>query len=300
MVRRPDDTREPASDDAATLLRAIVDNTPDTVYVKDDAGRYLLINAAGAAVLGRNPEEIVGRSDSDLFTPEIADDFVADDRAVKAGEGATALLMLANVFLLLVCYSILKTVREPLILLGGGAEVRSYAAAGQALLLIGFVPLYSWFSARVNRARLLTGMGLFFIAGLELFAAATAAHVPFVGVAFFIWLGIFNISLVAQFWSFANDLYTKEAGARLFPIIMMGMTAGAPLGSFVAARLFRSGITPPTILHVAALLLAITVGIYLAINARAEHRATEPRETLAEAAASRWCWRARICCSSPD
>ena len=201
---------------------------------------------------------------------------------VKAGEGVTALLMLANVFLLLVCYSILKTVREPLILLGGGAEVRSYAAAGQALLLIGFVPLYSWFSARVNRAKLLAGMGLFFIAGLELFAAATAAHVPYVGVAFFIWLGIFNISLVAQFWSFANDLYTKEAGARLFPIIMMGMTAGAPLGSFVAARLFRSGITPPTILHVAAALLAITVVIYLTINARDEHRATEPREALAE------------------
>ncbi len=52
---------------------------------------------------------------------------------VRAGEGATALLMLVNIFLLLVCYSVVKTVREPLILLGGGAEVRSYAAAGQAL-----------------------------------------------------------------------------------------------------------------------------------------------------------------------
>ena len=200
---------------------------------------------------------------------------------VRAGEGATAVLMLANVFLLLVCYSVLKTVREPLILLGGGAEVRSYAAAGQAALLIGFVPLYSWFSTRVNRGKLLAGMGLFFIAGMELFAAAVAARVPYVGVAFFIWVGIFNMSLVAQFWSFANDLYTKEAGARLFPIIMIGMTAGAPIGSFVAARLFHSGITPPTILHIAAALLAATVVIYLCINARAEQRATEPADTLA-------------------
>ena len=39
---------------------------------------------------------------------------------VRAGEGPTALLMLVNVFLLLVCYSVIKTVREPLILLGGG------------------------------------------------------------------------------------------------------------------------------------------------------------------------------------
>src|SRR5262245_59389845 len=166
---------------------------------------------------------------------------------VRAGEGATALLMLANIFLLLVCYSVIKTVREPLILLGGGAEVRSYAAAGQALLLIGFVPLYSWFANRVDRARLLVGVTLFFIVCVELFAMAVAARVPYVGVAFFIWVGIFNVSLVAQFWSFANDIYSKEAGERLFPIIVIGMTAGAPLGSFVAARLFKSGVTPNVI-----------------------------------------------------
>ena len=131
---------------------------------------------------------------------------------VRAGEGATAALMLANIFLLLVCYSVIKTVREPLILLGGGAEVRSYAAAGQALLLMGFVPVYSWFASRVDRAKLLVGVTVFFIACVELFAMAVSARVPYVGVAFFIWVGIFNVSLVAQFWSFANDIYSKEAG----------------------------------------------------------------------------------------
>ena len=160
---------------------------------------------------------------------------------VRAGEGATAVLMLVNVFLLLICYSVIKTVREPLILLGGGAEVRSYAAAGQALLLMGFVPLYSLVASRVSRIKLIVGVTLFFVACIELFALAVSARVPYVGVAFFIWVGIFNISLVAQFWSFANDIYRREAGDRLFPVIMIGMTAGAPLGSFVAARLFRAG-----------------------------------------------------------
>src|SRR5688572_14936265 len=196
---------------------------------------------------------------------------------VKAGEGATAALMLVNIFLLLVCYSVIKTVREPLILLGGGAEVRSYAAAGQALLLIGFVPLYSWFTTRVGRARLLVGVTVFFLAGIELFAALVAAGTPYVGVAFFIWVGIFNMSLVAQFWSFANDIYSKDAGARLFPIIMIGMTAGAPLGSLVAGRLFQSGMTPAAILHVAAVLLMASLLLYLAINARVtRHGAAEP------------------------
>src|SRR4030095_5308638 len=72
---------------------------------------------------------------------------------VMPGEGTTAALMLLNIFLLLICYSIIKLVREPLILMGGGAEVRSYAAAGPALALMGFVPLYSWFASRVNRVK---------------------------------------------------------------------------------------------------------------------------------------------------
>src|SRR5690349_15408219 len=169
---------------------------------------------------------------------------------IHAGEGATVVLMLLNIFLLLVCYSIIKTVREPLILLGGGAEVRSYAAGGQALLLMGFVPLYGWFATRVGRGKLIVGVTLFFIVGIELFAAAVGAHLPYVGVAFFVWVGIFNMSLVAQFWSFATDIYSSEAGDRLFPFIMIGMTAGAPAGSFIAARLFRSGVTPQTILQV--------------------------------------------------
>ena len=200
---------------------------------------------------------------------------------VRAGEGATAALMLLNIFLLLICYSIIKIVREPLILLGGGAEVRSYAAAGQALLLMAFVPFYSWFASRVDRVKLLVGVTLFFAINIELFALAVAARVPFVGVAFFIWVGIFNISLIAQFWSFANDIYTKPAGDRLFPMIMIGMTAGAPLGSLVAGRLFGMGFTPQAILQISALLLLGTLGLYLAINRRETRRAAAPQTPLA-------------------
>src|SRR6186713_1368572 len=171
---------------------------------------------------------------------------------VRPGEGTTAVLMLVNIFLLLICYSVIKTVREPLVLLGGGAEVRSYAAAGQALLLMGFVPLYGWAASKVRRMPLVVGATCFFIVCIELIAAAVTARLPYVGVAFFVWVGIFNISLVAQFWSFANDLYTKESGSRLFPLIVIGMTAGAPLGSLVAGRLFKSGLAPELILQVSA------------------------------------------------
>src|SRR4029077_822463 len=200
---------------------------------------------------------------------------------VHAGEGATAILMLLNVFLLLICYSVIKTAREPLILLGGGAEVRSYTAAGQALVLMGFVPLYSWFASRVDRIKLLVGVSLFFVLNIELFALAVAAGVPYVGVAFFIWVGVFNMSLVAQFWAYANDIYSKDAGDRLFPMIVIGQTAGAPLGAFVAGRLFRNGFTPQSILQISAVLLTVGVLLYLMINARVTPRARSRDQPLA-------------------
>ena len=54
-------------------------------------------------------------------------------------ETATAVLLAANLFVLLGSYYVLKTVREALILSEAGAAVKSYSAAGQAL--------FAWSSA---------------------------------------------------------------------------------------------------------------------------------------------------------
>ena len=70
-------------------------------------------------------------------------------------------------------------------------------------------------------------MTLFFIVNLELFWLGGQVGVPYLGVVFFIWVGIFNNAIVAQFWSYGNDLYRQEAGQRLFPVIGIGMTLGA-------------------------------------------------------------------------
>ena len=67
---------------------------------------------------------------------------------VRAGEGINILLMFMNIYFLLTAYYILKTVREPLILTSGGAELKSYAAAFQAVVLIAYVPLYGWLASK--------------------------------------------------------------------------------------------------------------------------------------------------------
>jgi ATP/ADP translocase len=77
---------------------------------------------------------------------------------VRRGEAASALLLALNIFLILTAYYVLKPVREALILAGGGAEIKSYAAAGQALLLLAAVPLYGWLASRVPRQVLINGV----------------------------------------------------------------------------------------------------------------------------------------------
>ncbi len=65
------------------LLRSVIDNLIDAIYVKDTSGRFLLGNLAHARSLGfASPEEIVGCSTAEMFPPEAARRFQADDERV--------------------------------------------------------------------------------------------------------------------------------------------------------------------------------------------------------------------------
>ena len=199
---------------------------------------------------------------------------------VREGEGLTTFLLMTNIFVVLAGYYVCKTVREPLILIGGGAEMKSYAAAGQALLLMGFVPLYSWFASRVDRIRLLLGVSIFFILNLELFWLAGQAGLPYLGIAFFIWVGIFNNAVVAQFWSYGNDLFDKPTGERLFPLIGIGATLGSPLGAGLAERLFKRGVDPFTLLQLAVFCLVLSMLLYWLVEQREGHHRSQRGERL--------------------
>jgi AAA family ATP:ADP antiporter len=155
---------------------------------------------------------------------------------VQGGEGGTALLMALNVFLLMTAYYIIKPVREALILSEWSAEAKIYASAGQAVLLLVAIPLYSRLADRVNVRRLIATVLIFFAACLVVFYLLAMAGVR-LGIPFYLWVGVFNMMVVAQFWSFANDYYTEEQGKRLFAIIGFGMSAGAVFGGLITKQL---------------------------------------------------------------
>jgi len=185
---------------------------------------------------------------------------------VRAGEGVGALLFAFNLFLLLGAYYLLKTAREALILTQGGAEVKSYSAAGQAVLLLVIVPLYGAFASRVGRVRLVAGVMLFFASNLAIFIVCGRMGFR-EGVAFFLWVGVFSVMVISQLWGFANDLYTRRQGERLFPLLGLGSSLGAWVGAVVAGRLIRST-GPYGLMTAGAVILVCSAALTVWINHR--------------------------------
>src|SRR5207249_2362844 len=66
-----------------TLLRTLIDNVPDSIYVKDLEHRFVIANAAVARLMGvSDPEALLGKADADFYSPELAAQYRADERTV--------------------------------------------------------------------------------------------------------------------------------------------------------------------------------------------------------------------------
>src|SRR5215218_2408102 len=193
------------------------------------------------------------------------DRFLSVVTDVRAGEGVGALILGANIFTVLTFYSILKVIRDALILTQGGAEVKSYSAAGQAILALAFVPAYAFVAARVDRMRLITIVMLFFALNLVVFAVLGLAGVQ-VAIVFFVWTGLFSLVMVAQFWAFANDVYTPDRGKRLFPLVGVGQSLGGVAGAYAGVVFARA--SPFTLMLFAAVGLLLPLGLTFLANRR--------------------------------
>ncbi len=140
--------------------------------------------------------------------PSSLDRFLSLFTQVRPGESRTALMLALNVFLILMAYYILKTVREALILGEGSAELKSYMSAAQVALLAIVIPAYGRLVAAVPRMTLINRVTLLFAACPVVFFVLAGLGVS-LGMVYFVWIGIFNLMIVAQFWSFANDVYRR-------------------------------------------------------------------------------------------
>jgi PAS domain S-box-containing protein len=70
------------------LLRTLIDSLPDNIFIKDRQSRFLTSNLAHVRTLGATrPEEVIGKTDLDIFPAELANQYYGDEQALmKSGQ----------------------------------------------------------------------------------------------------------------------------------------------------------------------------------------------------------------------
>lgn len=185
------------------------------------------------------------------------DRFLGRFSLLRPGEGRSAMAFFVFALLMMVSYYILKTIREPLLLTGSSAEMKSYAYAATAAILLVLVPLYGLVFRHTGKQQLTRWVTGFFLINLAAFFLLGRAGVD-IGFAYYVWVGIFNVVITAQFWAFAADSYNVKSGKRLFPVIMIGATLGGLFAPSLSGALFPT--LGPWLLMLAAMaLLALTL-----------------------------------------
>ena len=222
-----------------------------------------------------------------------------DNRGVKASSGfihkvlriftvihpdevLTTLLLTLNVFLLLTAYYIIKPVRDALMLDSWPAEVKSYLNAAIAVLLVFVVKIFSRMASRFPRQKLITWVTLFFISNLVLFYILHIFGLGpgTMGIVFFLWAGIFNLIVIAQFWGFANDVFTEDEGKRLFPLVAFGATFGGFAGGTITESLVASTGTFPLMLISAAFLGICILFTWIIHRREIQRIKAKPRKSI--------------------
>lgn len=190
-------------------------------------------------------------------------------RGVQREEWTALILSCAYFFLVLAAYYVLRPVREQLVAAGGSQDLLQIYSVTFVVTLI-LTPVYGWLVARYPRKRFVPAVYLFFIFCLIAFVPAFEAqgllNPRVLGTVFYVFISVFNLFVVAVFWSFVSDLFSVEQSQRFFGIIAFSGALGSLAGPLLTKWLvFQVGIAP--LLVVAAGMLLAAIGCVVALVA---------------------------------
>jgi AAA family ATP:ADP antiporter len=180
---------------------------------------------------------------------------------VRAPEVAALGWCWLYIFSVLASYYILRPIRDQMGVAGGVNNLPWLFTGTLIAMLVLNVP----FSALVKllpRRQFISISYRFFAITILAFGGAlhwaTPEQTIWIGRFFFIWISVFNLFVVAIFWSMVVDIFSAEQGKRLFGFIAAGATLGAIVGSGVTASLARY-VQPALLLVGAAALLEVAI-----------------------------------------
>jgi AAA family ATP:ADP antiporter len=168
-------------------------------------------------------------------------------------------------FFMFSAYAILRPIRETMGITSGVATLPALFW-GTFIAMLAVQPVYGWLTSRFRRSTFLPWVYLFFVCNILGFYAwfnLQADH-TWIARAYFIWVSVFNLFVVAVFWSLMADVFSRDQAGRVFGFIASGISLGGLFGPFLGQRLAEP-IGTINLLLVSATLLAVALVFLLRV-----------------------------------
>ncbi len=170
-----------------------------------------------------------------------------------------AVILFINFLLIILAYYQVKSASRSLLIEHWGAGQFPYVWITSALVLGSFIGFYHRLVERFSRLHVVLGSCLLFIALLVTFRALLGWKSAAAAIGFYIFVDIFSVILVEQFWSLTNTIMKTDEGRRAYWFVSTGGLVGGVLGGVLAASLvkYTPMATADLLLSCAVLLLAV-------------------------------------------
>ncbi len=178
-----------------------------------------------------------------------------------------AIALFANFFFIILAYYQVKAASRSLLIEYGGAGALPYAWVYSALTLVAVIAAYHAIVERYERVRVVLGSLLAFATLLVLFRTVLTPDDLISATAFYVFVDIFSVVLVEQFWSLTDSVSTAEEGRRSFWFVGTGGLVGGVCGGLLASVLVsHTRLETPDLLYACALLLVVVWGFNLRLH----------------------------------
>jgi AAA family ATP:ADP antiporter len=157
---------------------------------------------------------------------------------LQPGEAPALLASFLTLLCMFASYTILRPVRDALGITSGLENI-PYLFWGVFVVMLLLQPVYGWLTSRFPRSVFLPWVYGFFALNLLIFWAwfRVQADHTWIARTYFVWVSVFNLFVVAAFWSLMADVFTREQAGRLFGFIWAGASTGGLLGPLIDRKL---------------------------------------------------------------
>jgi len=188
-------------------------------------------------------------------------------RLVVSPSRRRAIALFANFFFIILAYYQVKAASRSLLIEYGGSGSLPYAWVYSALTLVAVISAYHVIVERYERVRVVLGSLLVFATLLVLFRTVFTPDDLVSATAFYVFVDIFSVVLVEQFWSLTDSVSSTEEGRRSFWFVGTGGLVGGVCGGLLASALVSyTRLETPDLLYACALLLLVVWGFNLRLH----------------------------------